>query len=127
MAGFEVPGVLRGMEELEQAAEVAGDLGVWEFQRVEERLQAEDAEERGQARRGQEGWLEVKTAELEFSVVEMGCPPALEGVRGEREVEEGVEMVKMMMQGMTEREMEANVDLLLEKLLLVSLQRKRNI
>lgn len=127
MAGFELPGVLLGMEELEQAAEVAGGLGMWEFRRVEERLRAEDAEERGQVRRGPEGWLEVKTAGLEVSVVEMGCLPAQEGVRGERVAEEGVEKVKMKMQGMTEREVEANVELLLESLLLGSLQRKRNI
>lgn len=55
MAGFEVLGVLRGMEELEQAAEGEGGLGVWASQRVEERLQAEDAVERGQVRRGQGG------------------------------------------------------------------------
>lgn len=117
MAGFVVLGVLLGMEELEQAAEVEGGLGVWVSQRVEERLQAKDEEEREPVRRGQEGWLEVKTAELEVSVVEMGCLPAQEGVRGERVEEEVVERVKMKMQGMMEREVEANGELLLEKLL----------
>lgn len=117
MAGFEVLGVLLGMEELEQAAEGEGGLGVWASRRVEERLQAEDVVERGQVRRGQEGWLEVTTAELEVSVVEMGCPPVQEGVRGERVEEEVEERVKMKMQVMMEREMEANGELLLEKLL----------
>lgn len=120
-------GVLLAMEELEQAAEVEGGLGVWVFQRVEERLQEEDVEERGQVRRGQEGWLEVKTAELEVSVVEMGCPPAQEGVRGGRAEEEVVEKVKMKTQGTTEKELEVTVELLFEKLLLASLQRGKNI
>lgn len=120
-------GVLLEMEELEQAAEVEGGLGAWAFQREEERLQAKDVEETGQVWRGQEGWLEVKTAEPEVSEVEMGCPPAQEGVRGERVEEEVVERVKTKMQGMTEREVEVIVELLLDKLLLASLQRKKNI
>lgn len=110
-------GVLLGMEELERAAEVEGGLVAWVSPRLEERLPAEDVEERGQVRRGQEGWLEVKTAELEVSVVEMGYLPAREGVRGERAEEEVVERVKMKMQGMMGREVEAKVEQLLEKLL----------
>lgn len=119
MAEFEVLGVLLGMEELELelVAEIEGGLGVWASQREEERLQAEDAEERGQVWRGQEDWLEQTTVELEVSVGEMGCPPAQEGVRGEKVEEEVVEKVKMKMQGMMEREVEANGELLLEKLL----------
>lgn len=110
-------GALLGMEELEQAAEVEGGLGVWVSQRPEERVQAKDGEERGQVRRGQEGCLEVKIAELEVSVVEMGYLPARAGARGERAEEEVVERVKMKMEGMMGREVEAKMELLLEKLL----------
>lgn len=49
--------------------------------------------------------------------MEMGCSPVQEGERGERVEEEVEERVKMKMQGMMGREMEANGELLLEKLL----------
>lgn len=110
-------GVPLGMEELEQVAEAEVGLGVWASQRVVERLRAEDAEEREQVRRGQEGWLKVKTAELNVSVLEKGCPLAQEGVREEKVEEEVVEKAKMKMQGMMETVVEANEELLLERFL----------
>lgn len=108
-------GVLLGREELEQAAEVAEGLGVSGSRMVEEMIQAEDAEEREQVRRWQRGWVGVKIAELWVSVVEISCPPAQEGVRGEKVEEEEGEKVKMKMQGMRGKEVEANGELLLEK------------
>lgn len=70
--------------------------------------------------------MEVETAVVGASAVEMGCLPAEGGVMGEKGEEEEAEREKMKVQGKMERGEEGRRGLLFEEPLWASLKQKRS-